>query len=54
MANLKFWTQRSDGAYAIYEGMEQTVIDAMLLEQGLTVTYMTESDWLAAQPPIGE
>jgi hypothetical protein len=44
----KFWAQRSDGAYVTYEGMEQSVIDAMLSEQGLTATYMTESEWKAA------
>jgi hypothetical protein len=46
--DLKFWVQRSDGVYANYEGMEQSVIDSMLSEQGMTATYMTESEWLAA------
>jgi hypothetical protein len=45
---MKFWTQRSDGAYVSYEGMEQSVIDSMLAAQGLTATYMTESEWQAA------
>ena len=52
--DLKFWTLRSDGAYVSYEGMEQSVIDAMLTAQGLTATYMTESAWNASLPPIGE
>lgn len=42
---LIFYCLRSDGAYIKYEGMEQKVIDSMLIQQKQTCTYIDESTY---------
>ncbi len=39
---------RSDGAYLQFSGMDQSTIDAMLSQQGLSCQYITANDYNVA------
>jgi hypothetical protein len=53
---MKLWvksTRNGADSYSIHEGMSQDVVTALLTDLGATnIQFITESEWLAAQPPV--
>jgi hypothetical protein len=54
---MKYWVKSTrDGtdSYSIHEGMSQDTVTALLTELGATnIQFITEAEWLAANPPRG-
>lgn len=45
---MKVYIQRSDGAYAAFDGMTTDQIMTMLAGQGLTASIITQEQYIAA------
>lgn len=44
---MRYFVQRSDGRYLVFEGMNQETITTMLAEQGFGAEFITEAAFQA-------